>query len=340
MGGKLTSLAGRCRKAASVEKETGQSKVNQEEMCMKAIVYPKSGPPDVLQLTELAKPAPQDDEILVKVYAATATSGDVNLRSFKFPALFWLLMRFQYGVSRPKTPVPGSELAGEIEAAGREVKLFKPGDPVFGSTGMSFGANAEYVCMPENGTVALKPANLTYEEAAAVPFGALSALFFLRKGNIQSGQKVLINGASGAVGTYAVQLARHFGAEVSGVCSTSNVEMVKSLGAERVIDYTKEDFAGGGERYDLIFDAVGKTSQSASQPALTPQGTFVTVKAGLAKDRAEDLIFLKGLLEAGEIRPVIDRCYPLEQTAEAHRYVETGHKKGNVVITVAQNGQA
>ena len=303
---------------------------------MKAIVYPKSGPPDVLQLTELAKPAPQDDEILVKVYAATATSGDVNLRSFKFPALFWLLMRLQYGVSRPKTPVPGSELAGEIEAAGREVKRFKPGDPVFGSTGMSFGANAEYVCMPENGTVALKPANLTYEEAAAVPFGALSALFFLRKGNIQSEQKVLINGASGAVGTYAVQLARYFRAQVSGVCSTRNIEMVKSLGAGQVIDYTQSDFTQNGQTYDVIFDAAGKISASSSKSSMKENGTFLTVRSSTS-EKMEHIIFLKELIEAGKIKPVIDRCYPLEQTAEAHRYTETGHKRGNVVLSVSNN---
>jgi len=301
---------------------------------MKAIVYTKPGPPDVLQLTEVDKPTPQDHEILIRVQAATVTSGDCNLRSFRFPFLFWLLLGMQYGVKRPKIPIPGSELAGDIEAVGKGVRRFKAGDAVFGSTGMKFGTNAEYVCLAEEGVVALKPANLAYEEAAAVPFGALAALFFLRKGNIQRGQKVLVNGASGAVGTSAVQLARHLGAEVTGVCSTRNLALVASLGADRVIDYTKEDFAESGELYEVIFDAVGKRPLSSCRQALSPDGTYVTTSQGLAKDRPEDLIFLQGLLEAGELRPVIDRRFPLEQIVDAHRYVEQGHKTGSVVITV------
>jgi NADPH:quinone reductase-like Zn-dependent oxidoreductase len=306
---------------------------------MKAIVCTKYGPPEVLQLKEVEKPTPKDKEVLIRIHAASVSSGDVRNRSFTFPGLFWLPMRIVLGFRRPRKNILGSQLAGEIEAVGKEVKGFKPGDQVFGMNGFNAGCYAEYVCMPEDGVLASMPSNMTYEEAVAVPFGGMTALELLRKGDIQSGEKVLIYGASGSVGTSAVQIAKYFGADVTGVCSTTNLELVKSLGADTVIDYTQENFTKSGETYDVIFDAVGKMPSSHCKDSLKPNGRYLSVTS-LTSETTDKLIYLKELVEEGELKAVIDRRYPLEHIAEAHKYVDKGHKQGNVVITVKQNGKS
>jgi NADPH:quinone reductase-like Zn-dependent oxidoreductase len=293
---------------------------------MRAVLFKRSGSADRLELAEVPRPTPEPKEILVKVHAATVTRGDVVLR--RLPFLLWRLFGF-----RRKTML-GHEFAGEIETVGKDVTLFKEGDRVFGTTtGLTTGSYAEYICVPEEGVLATVPTNATYEEAAPLPIGALTALHFLREGDVGSGKRVLVYGASGSVGTFAVQLATHFGAHVTGVCSTSNVEMVKSLGADEVIDYTKQDFAEAGQIYDIIFDAVGKASPRRGKRVLAENGSYVSVRSS-TKEKTEDLLVLRDLMEAGEVKAVIDRRYSLEQIPEAHRYVEKGHKRGNVVIIV------
>ncbi len=306
---------------------------------MKAIVYTQYGPPEVLHLAEIIKPAPKDNKVLVKIHATTVTIGDTIMRSLKLPVPPWqrLMARFFLGVRKPKRPILGMELAGEVEAIGKSVTRFKIGDPIIASTlGVNFGGYAEYKCLPQDGMIVIKPANLTDEEAAALPGAAMTALRCLRKGRIRSGQKVLIYGASGAVGTYAVQITKTFGAEVTGVCSTANLQLVQSLGADRVVDYVQQDFTQDGAIHDVVFDAVGKLSAAHGKKALKPGGIYLNVHRDSGNgENLEDLLCVKELAEAGKIKPVIDRCYRLEEIVEAHRYVDQGHKKGNVVVTVA-----
>ena len=326
---------------------------------MKAMVYTKYGPPDVVQLKEVARPTPKYNEILVKIFATTVTSADWRARSLIIPYGFGLISRLVFGVIRPRKTILGTEFAGEIEFVGKDVIQFKIGDQVFGSSGAGFGAHAQYIALPEAGVITTKPPNMTYEEAAAVPFGAISSLIYLRDfGKIQGGQKILINGASGGLGTFAVQLAKYYGAEVTGVCSSANVELVKSLGADKVIDYTQEDFTKSGETYDTIFDTVGKITFSHCKGTLKKHGRLLLavatvpqflqmlwtsiiggkkVVAGVASETKADLIFLRELIEGEKLKATIDRRFPLDQTADAHRLVDTGHKKGSVVITVQHN---
>ena len=333
---------------------------------MKAIVWTKYGPPDGLQLKEVEKPLPKDDQILVKIHATSITAGDCEMRRLELPLGLSFPVRIYAGLLKPKRiPILGQELAGEVEEVGANVKSYKVGDQVFGTTGFGFGAYAEYICLPENpddaqGTLAPKPTKLTYEEASAVPTAGFEALHFVRKANIQPGKKVLIIGAGGSIGTFAIQLARHFGAEVTGVDSTEKMDMLRSIGANHVIDYTREDYTKTGESYDLIIDVVGRRGVSRRLNLLKQGGYYFLAYAGLshillsiwtsliskkkfkiesANQKKEDLVFLKELIEAGKLKPIIDRKYSLEQVPEAHRYAESGQKQGNVVISVDQNNK-
>ena len=331
---------------------------------MKAIVRTEYGTPDVLQLKEVEKPTPKDNEILIRVHATSVNFGDLMARNFKaisprkfnMPFFFWLPAKIAFGLGKPIITVLGSELAGEIEAVGKDVTKFKAGDQVFAYLGMNMGANAEYVCIPESGSVALKPSKLSYEEAATLPYGAIMATSLLGKANLQRGQKVLINGASGGIGSMAVQLAKYYGAEVTGVCGTPRLEFVRSIGADKVIDYTRKDFTQNGETYDLIFDILGRSSFSRVKRSLKPDGIYLLssfkmkalldmlwtsltgskqkVICAFANETPESLAFVKKLVEEGKVRAIVDKSFPMEQAAEAHRYVEQGRKQGNVVIAI------
>jgi len=327
-----------------------------KRISMKAMVWTKYGPPDVLQLREVEKPVPEEDEVLIRIHATTVTAGDCEMRRLKIPFLLRLPMRLYVGVGRPRRmTILGQELAGEIEGVGRKVRRFKEGDRVFAATGFGLGAYAEYICLPEDGVMTMMPADLTWEEAAAVPVAGLEALYFLRKGNIQKGEQILIIGAGGSIGTAAVQLARYYGAVVTGVDLGEKLEALRSIGADHVVDYTRKEDAGGGRTYDVIFDVPGKSPFTRSLRMLRPNGRYLLGNSGMlrkvrgawvsgigsrkvlfgtAEQKTEDLVFLKKLIEAGEWKPVIDRIYPLKEMVEAHRYVESGKKMGNVAISI------
>ena len=333
---------------------------------MKAIVFTEYGSPDVLRVQEVAKPSPKENEILVRVQATPVNYGDLTARNFansqfNMPALFYLPARLAFGWNKPKIRILGSELAGEVEAVGSRVTKFKPGDTVFAYVGMSMGANAEYLCLPESGTVAHKPANLDYAQAAALPYGAVMAASLLERARLQAGQKILVNGASGGIGAMAVQLAKHHsGAEVTGVCGTPRVAYVKSLGADHVIDYTQQDFTQNGLAYDVIFDILGRVSFARARHALKPGGLLLyasfkgralldmlwtslfsrqKVLCAMADEKAENLVLVRRLAEAGKVKVIMDQRFPLEQAAEAHRYIESGHRQGSVVLTVAHRSE-
>jgi NADPH:quinone reductase-like Zn-dependent oxidoreductase len=324
---------------------------------LKAAFYTKYGPPDVLQIREVEKPTPKDNEVLIRTYAASVTMGDCELRSFTFPTWIWLPLRILFGIRRPKRSIPGFYLSGKIESVGKSVKRFTKGDQVYGITGLGMGAHADYTCVPEGETIGIKPVNMTYEEAAAVPLG-LDALHFLWKANVQDGDKVLVNGAGGGIGTVAVQIAKHLGAQVTAVDSSDKLDMLRAIGVDHVIDYAKEDFTRNGHFYDVIFDLTGKCSFPRCIRSLTKDGRYILANPRLlpiicgiwtsatssrqvifqfANPKHEDLDLLTELIETDKIKSVVDRCFPLAQIAEAHRYVETGSKKGNVVITIEYN---
>ncbi len=307
---------------------------------MKAIVYEKYGPPEVLQIKEVEKPIPKDDEVLIKNFATTVHVGDTRMRGFRVPRLYWLPMRLFLGITKPKRTILGMEVSGVIESVGKDVKEFKKGDEVFALTGFDGGGYAEYSSVTaidgdeKKGMVVHKPANISFEEAAAVPAGALTALLHMQKVNVKKGKKILIYGASGSVGTYSIQIAKYYGGEVTGVCSTSNLQLVKSIGADKVIDYTNEDFTKSIDTYDIVFDAVYKISKSQCKNILKENGIFDSSHLKIPEPKTKHLVFLKELIEKNKLKPVIDRSYPMEQIVEAHRYVDKGHKKGNVIITV------
>ncbi len=310
-----------------------------KKMKMKAVIYEEYGPPEVLKLKQIEKPQPKDNEILVKIHAATVTSGDVRLRSSDFPPLFWLPARLIFGLFKPKKKILGHELAGVVEETGKNVSKFNVGDEVFGTTTMlKTGSYAEYICLPEKwkgGVIDLKPQNLSFHEAAALPVGAMTAIYLLKKANLKNGLNVLVYGASGSVGSYAVQIASQKDSRVTGVCSNSNFEMVRSLGAENIMDYKKEDYSIGSEKFDIIFDAVGKTTKSKAKKVLKTGGTFVSVKT-MTKEKDEHLKLIKEMAEKGKLKPFIDRHFKLEEIVKAHEYVDRGRKKGNVVIDIAK----